>query len=207
MGDPDEVGELRFRHSFNASHLRRLQCATDKDAEFKGIPFGAYKEVAGLSRKHDRLMGGIDSLISKRGSGFAQAVPGIAQITREASRRYRLSSRPAVVRFPLGDPLLAVVAFPAGHKTNCDARRRFAPPCVILAAPADLLLFTGYPPARIFVETGRATCNGSGVGSQILLVDHAVWQHDKRHHARGPILRRISDQGDCARTLARLYSR
>src|SRR2546422_343508 len=131
MGDPDEVGELRFRHSFNASHLRRLQCAPDEDAEFKGASFWAYKEVAGLSRKHDRLMGGIDSLISKRGSGLAQAVPGIAQIPREVSRRYRLCSRPAVVRFALRDPLLAVVAFPAVHKTNCDARRRIAPPCVM----------------------------------------------------------------------------
>src|SRR5579862_3385231 len=133
MGDPDEVGELQFRHALNASHLRRLQCATDEDAELKGVSFGAYKEVAGLSRKHDRLMGGIDSLISKGSSGLAQAVPGIAQITGEVSRRYGLCSRPAVVRFPRGDPLLAVVAFPAGHKTNCDARRWFAPPCVITA--------------------------------------------------------------------------
>jgi hypothetical protein len=74
MSDPDEVGELRFRYSLNASHLQSLQCSAEEDAEFKRASVGAYKEVAGLSRKHDRLMGGIDSLISKRRSGLAQAV-------------------------------------------------------------------------------------------------------------------------------------
>src|SRR5579859_4740411 len=87
---------------------------------------------------------GIDSLISTRDSGLAQAVPRIPQITGEVSRRYRLCRRPAVVRFSRGDPLLRVVAFPAGHETNCDARRRIAPPCVILAAASG---HTCYSPA------------------------------------------------------------
>ena len=115
MGDPDEVGEFRFRHSFNASHLRRLQCATEEDAEFKGVPFGAYEEVAGLSRKHDRLVGGINPLFPEFRSCFAKALPRFQQISGEVPGKRSLGGGPAIVLFTLLDCLFAVITNPVRH--------------------------------------------------------------------------------------------
>ena len=46
---------------------------------------------------------------------LAQPLPRVPEIIREVTRERRLGGRPAIVRFPFFNPLLAVITLAPGH--------------------------------------------------------------------------------------------
>ena len=77
-------GSAGLRCAIDASHLRSLQRTAKKNTEFEKIPFRTHKEVARLAREHNRFVGSVDPLISKRDGGLAQPFPAVEQITFDA---------------------------------------------------------------------------------------------------------------------------
>ncbi|PYT12496.1 MAG: hypothetical protein DMG59_23250, partial [Acidobacteria bacterium] len=73
-----------------------------------------HEEIACLAREHDRMTGGVDTLLAEVSRGLAQTLPGLPQVFGETFRQGRLGSRAAVVRVARRDPLLAVVTLPPG---------------------------------------------------------------------------------------------
>jgi hypothetical protein len=59
---------------------RRLDRAADENAELEFRPLGPDEKVAGLPREHDRMVGGVNPLLSQVGGGFAYALPGVPQV-------------------------------------------------------------------------------------------------------------------------------
>jgi hypothetical protein len=116
--DLNDVIHLGFRCGIASSHLGSLQRATEENAEFEKFSLGTDEEVAGLSRKHDGLVRGVNPLIAKRNGCFAQPLPSVTQIIREFLRQSRFSGRPAVVLFSVLNPSLAVVALSTGHTSE-----------------------------------------------------------------------------------------
>ena len=115
MSDVNDMDSLGLRRPFDASHLRSLQRATEKHADFEKALLRTHEEVAGLAREHDRFVGGVDPLIPEGKSRLAQPLPSILQILREILGQSRFGGRPTVVLFSFPDPLLAVVALSTGH--------------------------------------------------------------------------------------------
>jgi len=122
--DLNDVNDLGSRCAIDASHLGSLQRTAQEHTELEKVPFGAYEEVAGFPREHDRFMGGVDPLVSKRSSGLAQSLPRVSQILGEITCEGHLSGRPAVVLLPLFNPLLAVEALSTGHGSELGWRSR-----------------------------------------------------------------------------------
>src|SRR5579864_1634073 len=110
MLDVNDVIHLGLRRPVASSHLRSLQRPTEENTEFEKIPLGTHEEVAGLTRKHDRLVRGVNPLIAEGNSGFAQPFPSLQQIVGEFLRQSRFGGRPTIVLLSFLDPLLAVVA-------------------------------------------------------------------------------------------------
>jgi len=106
---------LDFDAAVNTSHLRSLQRATEKYAEFEKVFLRTHEEIARLARGHDRLVRGVNPLIAEGNGCLAQPFPSIPQIVGEFLRQSRFSGRPTVVLFSVLDPLLAVIALSTGH--------------------------------------------------------------------------------------------
>src|SRR6185295_19045376 len=83
VSDLNDVNDLGFRCAIDAAHLWRVQLAAKKHAEFEKLPFRPHKEVARLAREHDRFMGSVDPLISKRDGSLAEPFPSVLEIFRE----------------------------------------------------------------------------------------------------------------------------
>ena len=66
-----------------SAHLRRLQWAAEKNADFEELLIWTDKEVAGFAREHDRFVRGVDALIAERHRGLAEPLLGIAKIVVE----------------------------------------------------------------------------------------------------------------------------
>ena len=115
---------LDFDARIDAPHLRRLQRAAEEDAELEEGPLRAHEKVTGLSREHDRLVRRIDPLIAESDGRFAQPLPGVSQVLGEILGERRFGRRPAVVLLAFVNPLLAVVALPAGHAPIVTGGRR-----------------------------------------------------------------------------------
>ena len=115
MLDVDDVHGFGFRCPIDAPYLTRLQRTAEEHADFQKISLRTHEEIAGFAREHDRLVRGVDSLISKLDGCLAQAFPGLLKILRQILREGRFRCRPAVVLLACLDPLLAVIAFSAGH--------------------------------------------------------------------------------------------
>src|SRR5262249_25276926 len=113
--DVNDVHDFGFRRPLSASDLRRFECTAEKHAEFKEVSLRADKEVAGLAREHDRFVRSINALLAERNGSVAQSLPGIPQIRGEIPSESCFSGRPAIVRLPFFNPLLAVVALSTGH--------------------------------------------------------------------------------------------
>src|SRR5262249_2791088 len=142
--DVNDVVDLRLRRRIAPSHLRSLQRATEKHADFEKVLLRTYEEVAGFAREHDRFVRGVNPLIAKGNGGLSQPLPSIPQIVGEFPRQSRFSGRPTVVLFSVLDPLLAVVALSTGHTSelywrlskNCIAAPAFAStPAASLCCP------------------------------------------------------------------------
>src|SRR6516162_1609238 len=120
------MDDLGLRRTVDASHLRSLQRATEKHAEFEKALLRTHKEVAGLAGEHDRLVRCVDPLIAKGSGSLAEPLPSILQILREILGQSHLGGRPAVVLLSFLDPLLAVVALSTGHPpiVTMEQRRR-----------------------------------------------------------------------------------
>src|SRR5215472_5600592 len=115
MPDLNDMYYLGFRRPVRSSHLRSLQRATQEHAEFEKVLLRTHEEVAGLARKHDRFVRGVNPLIAEGNGGLAQPLPSIPQIIREVLSQSRFGSRPTVVLFSVLDPLLAVITLSTGH--------------------------------------------------------------------------------------------
>ena len=64
MFDVNDVHELGFRRPVDPSQLRSFQGAAEEHSHFKKAPLGTQEEVAGLAREHDRLVRGVNPLMS-----------------------------------------------------------------------------------------------------------------------------------------------
>src|SRR5215475_6041937 len=122
--DVNDVIHLGLRRPVASSHLWSFQFATEEHAEFEKVLLRANEEVAGVAREHDRLVRSVNPLFAKRNGCFPKPLPRIPQIVREVSRQSRFGGSPTVVLFAVLDPLLAVVAFPTGHVSNCTGDSR-----------------------------------------------------------------------------------
>jgi hypothetical protein len=116
MRDPQEMHELRLRALIDAPYLRRLQRTAEEHTHFEKAPLRSHEEVAGLAREHDRIVRRVNPLIAKLHGRLAQPLPGITEIFGQIAGQCAFGCGPAIVRFPFGNPLLAVITLAAGHK-------------------------------------------------------------------------------------------
>src|SRR5262249_26390822 len=135
VSDVNDVVNLGLRRAVGASHLRGLQRATEKHAEFEKALLRTHKEVAGLAGEHDRLVRCVNPLITKGNGSLAQPLPSILQILREILGQSDLGGRPAVVLVSFLNPLLAVVALSTGHPSSVTIQqsRRISRPILSAA--------------------------------------------------------------------------
>jgi hypothetical protein len=73
-----DVHELRRGLSLDTPYLRTGYSAAEKHAHLQEASSRSDKEIAGLSREHDRRSGRIDALVAEGCGGFAQSFPGVA---------------------------------------------------------------------------------------------------------------------------------
>jgi hypothetical protein len=112
------------RHDFNvnsqlaAEWFAKVRAPSEppsqEDTHFDVILSRTYKEVAGFPREHDRVMRGVDTLLTESSRRFTQP-PRLAEIIGKTARQSGFRCAPAIMRFSLLDPLLAVVTFVTGH--------------------------------------------------------------------------------------------
>ncbi|HTU48701.1 MAG TPA: hypothetical protein VMF91_26805 [Bryobacteraceae bacterium] len=115
MGDPDQVVKFRFRGLIYAPHLGSFEPPSQEDTQFEIFLFRTHEEVAGFPREHDRVVRGVDTLLAESSRRFAQPFPRLAKIIGKMTRQSSFCCAPAIMRFSLPDPLLAVVTFVTGH--------------------------------------------------------------------------------------------
>jgi hypothetical protein len=73
-----DVHELRRGLLLDTPYLRTGYSAAKKHAHLQEASSWTDKEIAGLSREHDRRSGRIDALVAKGCCGFTQSFPGVA---------------------------------------------------------------------------------------------------------------------------------
>src|SRR5262249_25375564 len=105
----------RPRPPFDPSHLRSSYRTPEEQPHFEEAATWAHEAVACMARKHDACARRVDALVTERGRSLTKACPGVVQLFGQILRERCFGRRPAVVLLPLTHPLLAVVAFPAGH--------------------------------------------------------------------------------------------
>jgi len=83
VSDVNDVHELGFRRPVDPSHLRSFQGPAEEHLHIKEALLRTHEEVAGLAREHDRLVRGVNPLMSEGNGGLAQPLPSIPKILRE----------------------------------------------------------------------------------------------------------------------------
>src|SRR5207244_958946 len=113
--DVNYVNNFGLRCLIDASHLRRLYRSAKKYTQLKKIPLWPHEEVAGITREHDRLVRGIDPLVSERDGRLAQSLPRFPQVIRQMLRESCFRGGPAIVLLAFLDRFLAVITNATHH--------------------------------------------------------------------------------------------
>ena len=178
------------RPGHHPAHLRRAQGASQEDADLEAGAFGAHEEVARAPREHDRMVRRVDALVAERRCRFPQPLPGIAQILADIDGQCVLGGRPAVVRVPVLEPRLAVVALASSHVP-------------IVAQVGRWQHDNGGPDPC--VRGGSATCDGSGVERVVNAVRTGAWRFAEELHPRSfhtwVVLRCLRQREECEQGL------
>jgi len=118
VADLDVMPEFRLRGRAGAADLRRLHFTAEKDTDFEETLLGANEEITDIASEHDALVRGVDALLAELDGGFAEALPGVAEVVGEMGRERGFGRGPAVVSLAFFDDLLAVVTDVAGHTSD-----------------------------------------------------------------------------------------
>ena len=116
VSNPDQVVVLGLGARVRAHDGGGLERPAQEHADFEELQPGPHEEVAGLARKHDRMMRGVDALVAELDRRVPQSLPRVAQVFGQVLRQRRFGGRPAVVLFVGFNPLLAVKTLARRHR-------------------------------------------------------------------------------------------
>jgi hypothetical protein len=116
MPDLDQVRQPGLRAPHDAPDLGSVHGTAEKHTDFEKAPLRTNEEVAGLARKHDRVVRRVDSLLAEGRRALTQPLVRVLEILGQIRRERALRRSPAVVRLAFLYQLLAVVTLSRGHK-------------------------------------------------------------------------------------------
>ena len=94
MDDPNVMRGFAFRGLKGMADQRVLQRAGEKEPDFQVLLLWPDKKVTDPSRKHDGVVGGVDSLRTEFHSSLPQPFPSVFQVFGQLTREVCFSSDP-----------------------------------------------------------------------------------------------------------------